>query len=142
MEVKEPVLPTADLDNFLKVASQTNLKYASKRILVSNAKGFELVSMKDILYIEVFHRILMVHYKKNKWFLMNGSLNKIEKPLRRLDFIRIHRRFIISMHRVKTITYKEMTLDNGKTIPIGKTYQKTIRKEVQQKCILRGTKPQ
>ena len=58
-------------------------------------------------------------------FVQNSSLNNIIDFLPR-EFIRVHRSFIVNLSHILKISGNIITLTNYKTIPIGRTYLKTV----------------
>ncbi|HKM04538.1 MAG TPA: LytTR family DNA-binding domain-containing protein [Lachnospiraceae bacterium] len=58
-------------------------------------------------------------------FVQNSSLNESINFLPR-EFIRVHRSFIVNLAHIRNISRNIITLTNHKTIPIGRTYLKTV----------------
>lgn len=64
------------------------------------------------------------------------SLSRIEKYLEKLPFVRIHKKYIVNIHAIKTISYNEkqplLTLTSGDIVPISSTVKTRLMKILEQ----------
>jgi DNA-binding LytR/AlgR family response regulator len=83
------------------------------------------VKIDDILYIEGLKEYVTYYTSQRKYIVLE-SLRKLEDTLPADRFIRVHKSYIIHMHRVNSIYGN--TLEIGKTeIPIGKSYAESVK---------------
>ena len=95
----------------------------------------ELVDLSDILFLEVSHRTIVIHCSGED-FETIGDLATQNERLGPYGFLRIHRRFLISTSRIRKFTYTYVTLDNGESLPIGKTYRKEVNENLKKTFFL------
>ena len=82
------------------------------------------VFLKDIYYIESLKEYVKIHLK-NSHIVTQYQIGEIEKALKGIDLIRIHRSFLVSISKIEA--YSSSTIElNGKEIPIGRTYKNEV----------------
>lgn len=85
------------------------------------------VHFDDILYIESFRDYITIHLEEGKELRMKLSLNHVEEMLPASDFLRIHRSFLVSIHKISAFTKTDVEIGK-KELPIGKSYTASFRK--------------
>lgn len=85
------------------------------------------VFVDGIKYFEVLQRIITVHYGTNKRFEFYSRLGKLEELLYKKDFVRIHRAYLVSLHHIESITFKELKMKDGSSLPIGRNYYADLK---------------
>ena len=83
------------------------------------------IQMDDIEFIESAGEYLKIHTSK-KTFMSLGALKKLDSSLPEGRFRRIHRSYIIPLSKVRGRLGHHLQLANGKLLPIGKTYRKSV----------------
>jgi len=75
------------------------------------------IDVRDIYYFEmtVSHRV-RVKYAGGEFSFL-ASLAELEDRLKDYGFLRTHRSFLVSMHEILRISFGEITLSNGETLP-------------------------
>lgn len=91
------------------------------------------INLKDIIYIEGLNDYLKI-YAGSKPILTLQSLKAFEEKLPSKDFIRVHRSYIVSLHKIDSI-YKNRIQIGPKEIPIGDLYSENFFKIINQKNI-------
>lgn len=84
---------------------------------------------KDILYIEGFDDYIRIHLDNGKCIFTLMSLKSVMEKLPVTDFIRVHRSFIVPIHKILRIYNQHIQLNN-KEIPIGKSYIDPVKKSL------------
>ena len=102
-----------------------SLEDEEEYILFNNAKESKTIAIKDISYFEVYKRIITVHYNNEK-FDFFSTLGKLENQLARKGFIRIHRSFMVPVFRIESLSYSEIKLRDGNTLPLGRNYRQKV----------------
>ena len=110
---------------FLKAIQQNNQKYVPIRLPFRRDDILEWVDVSDILFLEITHRTIMLHLIKDG-FETPGDLTTESERLGPYGFLRIHRRYLVSAAHIRQYKYNNIILDNGDSLPIGKTYRKHI----------------
>ena len=63
---------------------------------------------------------------KNQIEEFYGTLKDIEEQLKKYDFIRIHKSFMVNYHQAQAFTKKEVVMNNGQHILIGRAYKTEV----------------
>ncbi len=71
------------------------------------------IPINDILYFEVEHRIVTVHFDDENNFSFYTPLEQIEKTLCGKGFVRNYRSQIVSVRKIKSYSFERIVLDNG-----------------------------
>lgn len=83
---------------------------------------YKQIKISDISHFEVNTGIVTVHYRNNKTFEFPSALTRLEDQLRRHDFQRVHRFYLVSLRYIKNCGYTELEMIDGTKIPIGRRY--------------------
>jgi len=100
-----------------------------KEILLSGWGELRRVAISSIEYFEVVSRNIIVYYE-GKVFEFHGHLKKLEEQLASNGFQRIHRNYLVSLMHIKNMTFHEVVMSNGKTLPVGRTYYSELKEAV------------
>lgn len=79
----------------------------------------------EIIYIEGLDDYVKIHLSDHKKITARMSMKSLLEKLPAKLFIRVHRSFIISVKKIKSIQNKSIFVEN-KEIPIGDTYKSTV----------------
>ncbi|WP_453993219.1 LytR/AlgR family response regulator transcription factor [Bacillus nitroreducens] len=103
------------------------------RLGVTTKKGFSLVYVSDICYIESTNRKVMIVLKNNSHLETNDSLKSLEVKLRKYNFYRTHQSFLVPLHLIKTIqpddymsSYNIELYETSQTIKLSKHKYKEL----------------
>ncbi len=89
----------------------------------SNRKNIK-INFDDILFIECMKDYLLIRLKNRK-VITKMTISNIEKQLNKVEFIRIHRSFIVAKQKIDAFT--STTIEIGKhELPIGRNYKETV----------------
>jgi len=95
-------------------------------LFFKTSQGFSQVLLNDILYIEALGNYLSIHHGKQHALVVKGKIFSVESTLDEKHFIRIHRSYIIAIGHIKTFSQNNITLSNGKTLPVGGYYKRSF----------------
>lgn len=87
------------------------------------------ININDILYFEGEANYVNL-YTKNEKLKFRETLSNLEKKLSDKGFIRVHKGYLICEKEVFLINSKEVKLNNGTIIPIGRSYSEIAKKEL------------
>lgn len=99
-----------------------------KHISLPNGKLENNIRLKDIIYIEVFDKISIVHTVTEN-FKTYLSLSQLEQQLGGSPFLRCHRCSIINMNYVIDYSTDDFIMKNGDAVSIRKSGNAAIRQE-------------
>lgn len=83
------------------------------------------VRLDEIVYVESLKDYSRIVRSGEKPLVMKRSISSIEEMLPPHLFLRIHRSYIIAIHKVTAFTHTDVEV-NGQEIPIGKLYRHQI----------------
>ncbi|KIC01719.1 LytTR family transcriptional regulator [Flavobacterium sp. JRM] len=82
------------------------------------------ILLKDIIYIESLGNYMKLFSNKlDMPIIIYGSLSSIATDIDSVNFIQIHRSFIVNTNAIQTLTSRTLTMSNGEVLPIGRKYQ-------------------
>ncbi|MNL62484.1 LytTr DNA-binding domain protein [compost metagenome] len=81
--------------------------------------------MKDYLKIHLLKSMVIVHM----------TITKMEEILRKHQFIRINKSYIVNIREINTINGNEVELSNKQKLTIGATFRETLLKNLQGRII-------
>lgn len=113
---------------FLKAASIANKKTKSL-FHCENGSVRKSIFISSISHFEINNRIVTVHYDKTT-FEFYSTLDEIEKKLNQPSFLRVHRSFLVNMHYIEDMKRNEIELKNGIMVPVGVTYAKKVKENL------------
>jgi DNA-binding LytR/AlgR family response regulator len=135
LDAVDYLLKPLDLKRVVKAANKAHEIWQAKQIshLIDNRnkpsflfiranRQYNKVLLKDIKYIEGKKNYAMVYTSTEK-YMTAISLLQILDQLPIGQFTRIHKSFIINVSLVKQILPESIVLENGITVPFGKTFQ-------------------
>lgn len=85
------------------------------------------IKLKDILYIESMDNYVRIHLQDQAPLMSQISMKSTQELLPPEKFIRIHKSFIVPIHRIASYTQKEVLLYNGTKVPVGRNYSKELK---------------
>ncbi len=98
----------------------------TKSFFLKGDKKLHQIHFEDLLFIEAYGHFTKV-FIKNDMLISTQKISDFEKMLPRLDFMRIHKSFIVSKNKIKSIEGNRVFIEQHE-IPIGQTYKENINK--------------
>ncbi len=114
-------------DTFFDEAEQTILVKVDKKIVQ--------ILIKDIDYIESLKDYAKIYFKGSEKIMIRESLKKIIERLKKHNFIRVHRSFIVSIDKISSI-YGNIIKVGSYEVPMNKSQRDFILKKFREKGIL------
>lgn len=127
----------------LKPITYEAIDAAMKRCLsAKNIRHFECLDIKtrqgtislpthQIIYIEVFNKICLVHTEKNTYHTYS-SLDSIFELLDTHTFMRAQRSYIVNMNYIESFYFDHIVLSGGKEIMLSRNTRSDQKKQYQQ----------
>lgn len=101
-----------------------------KCLVVKNKQGIYKIELSDIIYFENEKRKIHIHTVDRK-ISFYGKFEGLLDSLNR-DFYRCHNSYIVNMAKVCELSGKKFLCENGKSIPVSKTYYVKVRDALEQ----------
>lgn len=132
VEATDYILKPFSMERFMKAVNKALRKIAAKQtdrfsppnpayLIVKSDKKMHKINYEDILYFNSMGDYVKV-FTKNKVLITNDTLKSIEVNLPELQFLRIHKSFIISINAIQYIEGNQIKVAND-LLPIGLTYK-------------------
>lgn len=81
------------------------------------------VYLKDIYYVEALKDYVIINTQYGR-YTVHSTMKDIEKKLGTIEFIRVHRSYIVRIDKIQAIENQTVVLENEKkTIPVGGSYR-------------------
>lgn len=95
----------------------------------SNSKLVKL-NCKDIYFIEALKDYVVINTADTR-YTIHSTMKEIELKMGNVDFIRIHRSFIVRLDKIASIEFPNLTLENDKkSIPIGGSFRDDLNNRI------------
>lgn len=122
--IKKPI----DLLKFTEMFTAAAEKISKNTFYFSFCRKNEELKFpcNKILYFESQGRKINFYTQDGKTLSFNGKLSDIEAELSKgkIPFFRIHQSYLVNYHFIRRRSKTEVTLSNGKTLPISENKQK------------------
>jgi DNA-binding LytR/AlgR family response regulator len=82
------------------------------------------IDFNDIFYIESYSDYIKIHLA-NKTIVTRETISAIEAKLPKGEFIRIHRSFIVALHKISSFTNEQIVIKN-KSLTISRSYKNDV----------------
>ena len=120
--------PEEKIEEIFLKAKEAADKHNEEYILFTVGNQWVNIPIRSIKYFETFKRIVTVHYYEQSFEFYCSSFESLEKQLSGTGFIRTHRSYLVALREIENFSFHTLTIRNGKSIPVGRTYYPEIRK--------------
>lgn len=130
LQVSDYLLKPFRFERFLKAVNLVrskpeNKEQSSKHIFIKVDKKQIQLNLSEIQYLESYGNYVKV-YTENQFYLTPRTLTSFEEELDS-HFQRIHKSFIVQKSFIKHVEGNLITVKNGNTITIGKSYRSLVK---------------
>ncbi|MCI2227705.1 LytTR family DNA-binding domain-containing protein [Polaribacter sp. MSW13] len=116
----------------LKIEEETpnlNQEVIQEFIFVKSEYENLKINLCDIKYIESLKDYIKIYTNKDKPILTLSSLKSFEEKLGKVNFVRVHKSFIVSLKHIYSVQRNRIIIDD-KWIPIGLNYKDDFIKKI------------
>ena len=101
-------------------------KESNDIIFVKSNSRLVKIKTKDIFFVEALKDYVVVNTLTTR-YTIHSTMKDIEKKLPPMEFIRVHRSFIVNIGKIVAIEYPNLILEEDKkTVPIGGSYKEEL----------------
>lgn len=86
-----------------------------------------VILLNQIAYFEIWRRLVTVHYGDGETAKFYASMEQLEEKLRKKDFVRSHRSFLVHLPYIVKFQRQSLRLRTGEEVPIGVTYMQSLK---------------
>ena len=95
----------------------------------SNSKLVKL-NTKDIFFIEALKDYVVINTLETR-YTIHSTMKEIETKMGTIEFIRVHRSFIVRIDKIASIDFPNLLLENDKkVVPIGGSYRDDLNRRI------------
>lgn len=123
IKLKQPIAHTI-------IEPRISTKASPDHFFVRTNYKMEKVVLNKVTHIESMREYVAI-YTPEKRFVVNQTMNKLEKELPKDQFLRIHRSYIIGLRHISEIN-GNMVIIKDKKITIGASYRKAFFEQLNQ----------
>lgn len=105
------------------------LSYLKEELIIKKGQEVVKICIDDICYVESEGNYINI-YTVNGNEKYRDTLAGIEKELAGKGFVRCHKGYLINTKYIRRIKGSEAELNDGKIIPIGRSYEKEVRQKI------------
>lgn len=109
-----------------------------KYFFIKETKGYTRLNYSDVIYIESMGDFSKIYTSENKHITL-VNLKNLEMALP-VEFLRVHKQFIINLNQIVTVTSSEIILRHNFTVPISALHKQDLMAKITNKTILRHKK--
>ncbi|MCF0072270.1 response regulator [Dyadobacter sp. CY261] len=107
---------------------------AEKFFMVKSDKKLIKINIEEIVYVEGMKDYLKIHLM-GAMVIVHMTITKMEEILRKHQFIRINKSYIVNIREINAINGNEVELSNKQKLTIGATFRETLLKNLQGRII-------
>ena len=135
--VTDYLVKPVEYSRFLKAAIKaneinTNLEVSqtdSDDLFIKKENRLIKLSAKEIVWIEALADYVNIYCANNERHTLLATMKLMEDKLKKSDFARIHRSYIIRLDKIKEIEENSVSV-NGKLLPISRGYKDNLYKKL------------
>lgn len=101
LDIYTKLLKVDELTAYVEKLKQQNLQ--ENKIMINTNEGAIFIKVGDIVKLESESNYTILYLEQNKKIIASKTLSVFEEMLEALNFLRVHRSFVINLTKVKTI---------------------------------------
>ncbi|MFD1872154.1 LytR/AlgR family response regulator transcription factor [Hymenobacter bucti] len=111
------------------VPAPTDISTTGTDLFVKTGGKLLRINFEDVLYIEALSTYVLLVTEKQK-HIVGGTLKNIEERLPFRHFVRVHRSYIVNLHRVEALEDNMLKLGQHE-VPVSRGYQDELMQRLQ-----------
>ncbi len=116
--------------NKKRVDAAAGMENDQESFYIRNNNVLNRIEFSDIYWIKSDGNYCNIHTEKKK-YVTKVSLVSMMKKLEKLEFIRVHKQFIVPIRRIENINlFNNLLYIGDKMIPIGRSYKSSLVKQL------------
>lgn len=107
--------------------AQFNNQKTVDHIFVRADYSLQKINLSEVLYIEALDDYLKIYIHQQKTVVARMTMKALTEKLPSVDFVRVHRSFIVPLKRIESLRNKVIQIGDKK-IPVGNSYEAEVAK--------------
>lgn len=108
-----------------KSQDKQSKRLSTPYLFVKHAGKLKKINFEDIIYVKAEQEYSLIVLRDTK-VLASKHLKLLLEELPEEDFTRIHRSYILSHHKISSISGNQIQLEDGTDLPIGSKYKEEL----------------
>lgn len=89
--------------------------------VLKNKHGIVRIEFACLVYVEVINKVVSFHLTGGRTQEVKAALANFEDILlSRLEFLKVHRSYLVNLNHVQTVSGGEIVTDSGETVPVAR----------------------
>lgn len=107
----------------LRNAKNTNFETNKEFLFIKSEYKIIRINFSEIVYIQGMSEYVKIHLTVRKPVMSLLSLKSLENQLPSDMFMRVHKSYIVNLHKINTVERNEIVYDDGTIIPVSQQYK-------------------
>ncbi len=116
------------VNKVMKIAEDKDVEVGQGDIFIKSDLKYVKVNFKDVYYVEAMADYVIIHLE-NRRHIIHSTMKAIENKLSGDTFVRIHRSYIVNIHKVDAVDNAVVNILDKK-LPIGASYKKDFMSKI------------
>lgn len=109
------------------------IKILKQKFCFETKSGKVILDLDKVPYIEIYGHNLLIHtIDHNKPLEGYGPLSVLEQRLEPMDFVRVHKSFLVNCRFIYSIEFKQLILDDDTIIPLSRYKADYVKEKFRQ----------
>jgi len=142
------LLKPISYSDFLKAANKAAVWFAKSEtetipiktndefMLVKSEHKIVRINFAAIKYVEGMREYVRFHLVDQKPVMTLLSMKRVEESLPKIQFMRVHRSFIINLNQITTVDRQRIVFDEKVFIPVGEQYREKFQEYLNRKFLI------
>ena len=105
------------------VASSENKEEDDRYFYLKDQQGTIAIDVAHVTYIECIRNMQILHFDDSREeYRLYSRMGTLEEELRKYDFIRVHKGFLVSCRFIRRFESKAVILTTDEEIPVGRSH--------------------
>lgn len=132
IEIYNKLLKHDELFQSVEKLKSQNLQ--DTKIMINTVDGAMFIKVSEIIMLQSESNYTLIHLENNKKFLASKTLSIFDEMLESLNFMRVHRSFIINLTKIQKIKCTDSNyvavLENNSTVEISRRKKKDFFEKI------------
>lgn len=112
-------------DEFAEVLRQAIEQLTPKKLIIPAGGKILVIPISEIVCVEVQDHTIILE-TASRTYEIRGKLKDIEQQLPAASFAKPHNSYIVNLAEINSMTAKQITMSNGRIVPISQRCRKSI----------------
>lgn len=103
------------------------VKREERAIIVQQKQGQRKIPLSEIVFIEVYNHICIIHTLDGRNYRISKALKEIEHEIKDGRFVRCHKSYIVNVQYIRVIEKNQIIMKHNETVMLGRSMVKKVK---------------